>query len=364
MTVPPTLQWEGGPEGLLRLLDQTQLPHRVHVVECRSAEDVHRAISRLVVRGAPAIGMAAAYGLVLGLQPHANASSKQFRSQAQQVAQYLASSRPTAVNLTWALNRLLHHLAGQPQEASASDLLAALWHEAQRIQHEDEQMCQAMARWGSSLLQDGWGVLTHCNTGALAASRYGTALGCIFYAAEQGKRLQVYVDETRPLLQGARLTAWELLQRGIPTTLLCDGAAAWLMRQGRVQAVLVGADRIAANGDVANKIGTYALALAAREHGIPFYVVAPSSTFDLSLSSGEAIPIEQRSGEEVTCCGGQRIAPEGVRAFNPAFDITPSGWITALVCERGIIRPVRTQQIAQMLGTASAESHQRANSPS
>ncbi len=349
-SVPATLEWVGdAATGHLRLLDQTRLPHQVVFLDCRRLDDVYQAIRRLSVRGAPAIGMAAAYGLVVGLQPHRTAEAEAFRRQAYLLAQHLATSRPTAVNLTWALQRLLNLLDGLPQELPADELHQRLWQEARSIQHEDEQMCRQMAGLGAELLADGTGVLTHCNTGALAASRYGTALGCIFRAFEQGKRLRVFVDETRPLLQGARLTAWELLQRGIPATLLCDSAAAWLMRSGQVQAVLVGADRIAANGDTANKIGTYAAALAAREHGVPFYVVAPSSTFDLSLAAGEQIPIEQRSAEEVTHFGSAHVAPEGVEVFNPAFDVTPARWITAIVCEKGVIRPVTEERIAQVL---------------
>ncbi len=348
--VPPTLEWIGDATGHLRLLDQTRLPAEVVLLDCRRAEEVFEAIGRLSVRGAPAIGMAAAYGLVLGLKPHRGEPPQRFRRQAQQVARLLASSRPTAVNLAWALDRLLKLLDRLPEDLPSEQLHLRLWQEATAIQQEDEQMCRQMAEHGASLLTDGMGVLTHCNTGALAASRYGTALGCIFRAFEQGKRLRVYADETRPLLQGARLTTWELRQRGIPVTLLCDSAAAWLMRSGQVQAVLVGADRIAANGDTANKIGTYAVALAAREHGVPFYVVAPGSTFDLSLPGGEHIPIEQRAAEEVTRFGSVPVAPEGVEVFNPAFDVTPAEWITAIVCQRGIIRPVTRGRIAEMLG--------------
>ena len=349
-SVPPTLEWIGDATGHLRLLDQTRLPAEVTLLDCHRAEEVFEAIRRLSVRGAPAIGMAAAYGLVLGLQPHRGDPPEQFRRRAQQLARHLASSRPTAVNLAWALDRLLRLLDQLAGELPSEQLHRRLWQEAVAIQREDEQMCRQMAEHGASLLADSTGVLTHCNTGALAASRYGTALGCIFRAFEQGKSLRVYADETRPLLQGARLTAWELQQRGIPVTLLCDSAAAWLMRSGQVQAVLVGADRIAANGDTANKIGTYAVALAAREHGVPFYVVAPSSTFDLSLPSGEHIPIEQRAAEEVIRFGSVPVAPQGVKVFNPAFDVTPAEWITAIVCQRGIIRPVSRERIAQVLG--------------
>ena len=271
-----------------------------------------------------------------------------FFARLRETADYLATSRPTAVNLFWALERMKNaaeRLRGRPSREIAAALLA----EAQAIHEEDRQMCRAIGRHGAALLQDGQGVLTHCNAGGLATSDYGTALALFFAAAEAGKTLHVYADETRPLLQGARLTAWELHERGIDVTLICDSMAAQVMREGRVQAVVVGADRIAANGDTANKIGTYGVALLAAAHGIPFYVAAPSSTFDLSIASGAEIPIEQRDPAEVTHGFGRQTAPDGVAVYNPAFDVTPAERIAAIICERGVIRPVNRETIATML---------------
>jgi len=262
----------------------------------------------------------------------------------------LATSRPTAVNLFWALERIKQKAAGLRGTMPPAQIAAELLAEARRIHEEDRQMCRAIGRHGATLLGDGQGVLTHCNAGGLATSDYGTALAVVFSAVESGKRLHVFADETRPLLQGARLTAWELQQRGIPATLICDSMAAQVMREGRVQAVITGADRIAANGDTANKIGTYSLAVLASAHNIPFYVAAPSSTFDLSLESGEAIPIEQRDPREITHGFGRQTAPEGIDVYNPAFDITPAKLVTAIICERGIIRPVTRETIAGLVG--------------
>jgi methylthioribose-1-phosphate isomerase len=304
----------------------------------------------LRVRGAPAIGIAAAYGLCLGMQAAAGADEPAFFARLDESADYLASSRPTAVNLFWALERMrqtAHQGRGRRTVAQIVDDLLA---EARAIHEEDRQMCRAIGRHGAELLADGQGVLTHCNAGGLATADYGTALAVFFAAAESGKRIHVYADETRPLLQGARLTAWELKQRGIPVTLICDSMAPLVMREDRVQAVVVGADRIAANGDAANKIGTYGVALAAAAHGVPFYVAAPTSTFDLSLASGEAIPIEQRDPREVTHGFGRQTAPDGVDVYNPAFDVTPARLIRALICEKGVIQPVTPQGIAEVLG--------------
>ena len=263
----------------------------------------------------------------------------------EEVATYLASSRPTAVNLFWALDRVKRRAASWPA-AAASELRAAVLHEALLIHEEDRAMCHAIGRHGAALLRDGQGVLTHCNAGGLATAEYGTALSVLFTAQDQGKQLHVFVDETRPLLQGARLTAWELLRRGIPATLICDSMAAQVMREKKVQAVITGADRIAANGDTANKIGTYGLAVLARAHGIPFYIAAPSSTFDLSISGGEQIPIELRPGEEITRSFGRQTAPDGIAVYNPAFDVTPAELIRAIITERGVIDPVNTTAIA------------------
>ncbi len=345
-----TLRWMGGADGFLRLIDQTRLPAETVEIDCRDVDTVWEAIRMLRVRGAPAIGIAAAYGLCLGMQAAAGADEPAFFARLDESADYLASSRPTAVNLFWALERMkqkAHQGRGRRTVAQIADDLLA---EARAIHEEDRQMCRAIGRHGAELLSDGQGVLTHCNAGGLATSDYGTALAVFFAAAESGKRIHVYADETRPLLQGARLTAWELKQRGIPVTLICDSMAPLVMREDRVQAVVVGADRIAANGDAANKIGTYGVALAAAAHDVPFYVAAPTSTFDLSLSSGEAIPIEERDPREITHGFGRQTAPNGVDVYNPAFDVTPARLIRAVICEKGVIQPVTRQRIAEVLG--------------
>ncbi len=343
-----TLHWIGGVDGHLRLIDQTKLPVERIEIDCRDVETVWEAIKTLRVRGAPAIGVAAAYGVCVGLRNALDADEETFFRRLAEAAYYLATSRPTAVNLFWALERMKQAaslLRGKP----VSEIAAALLDKAKAIHEEDRQMCRAIGRHGAELLADGSGVLTHCNAGGLATSDYGTALAVIFSAAESGKTLHVYADETRPLLQGARLTAWELQQRGIDVTVICDNMAAQVMREGRVQAVVVGADRIAANGDAANKIGTYGVALLAAAHKIPFYVAAPSSTFDLSIDSGAEIPIEQRDPREVTHGFGRQTAPEGVKVYNPAFDVTPAELIAAIICERGVIRPVGRESIAALL---------------
>ncbi len=345
----PTLHWIGGVDGHLRLIDQTRLPGELVEIDCPSVEAVWEAIRSLRVRGAPAIGIAAGYGLCLGLQPAMQTDKETFFARLDELSRYLASSRPTAVNLRWALERVGCVARRERERLSPPDILALMLREAHAIAEEDRQISRAIGRYGAALLADGQGVLTHCNAGALVTVDYGTALAVLFSAHESGKRLQVYVDETRPLLQGSRLTAWELQQRGIDCTLICDSMAAQVMREGRVQAVVVGADRIAANGDTANKIGTYGVALLAAAHEIPFYVAAPLSTFDLSIASGERIPIEQRNPDEVTCGFGRRTAPEGVNVYNPAFDVTPARLIRAIVCERGLIEPVNHETIAKMI---------------
>lgn len=344
-----TLHWDGDAQGTLWLLDQTLLPGEVREIECRTADDVWHAIRRLAVRGAPAIGVAAAYGVVLGTQADRDDATR-FRQQLESACQYLATSRPTAVNLFWALDRMQRTAAALPDSASSAAIHDRLLVEAQRIETEDREMCAAIGRHGATLIPQGAGVLTHCNAGGLATAGDGTALAVIFAAAAQGKQIHAFADETRPLLQGARLTVWELQQRGVPSTLICDSAAATVMRSGRIQAVVTGADRIAANGDSANKIGTYSVALLARAHGIPFYIAAPSSTFDLSLADGSRIPIEERAAEEVTHGFGRATAPAGVHVFNPAFDVTPAELIAAIITERGIIQPVTTAGVAAMLG--------------
>jgi methylthioribose-1-phosphate isomerase len=343
-----TLRWVGGVDGCLELIDQTLLPVELKYLACRDVATVWEAIKALRVRGAPAIGIAAAYGVCVGLADVLQADTQRFFARLDEVTAYLGSSRPTAVNLFWALERMKRAAAARRQLPPA-EIAAALLAEARAVHEEDRQMCRAMGRHGAALLADGSAVLTHCNAGGLATADYGTALAVIFAAVESGKRISVYADETRPLLQGARLTAWELHQRGIEVTLICDNMAAQVMREGRVQAVITGADRIAANGDTANKIGTYGVALLAQAHGIPFYVAAPSSTFDLSLASGDAIPIEQRDPREVTHGFGRQTAPDGIRVYNPAFDVTPARLIRALICERGVIQPVARDRIAATL---------------
>jgi len=340
-----TLRWVGDALGTLRMIDQTLLPEVCVEIETPTVEEVLEAIRMLRVRGAPAIGVAAAWGVVLGTQVVRDGSRADFDSRLKEVSDYLAGSRPTAGNLFWALDRLKAVASGVPSE-SAEQIHERLFAEAAAIQSEDEEMCRAIGEHGSQLLKSGMGVLTHCNAGGLATAGDGTALSVMFAAAAAGKQLQVYADETRPLLQGARLTAWELQQRNINVTVICDSMAAQVMKEGRIQAVITGADRIVANGDVANKIGTYGVALLAQAHSIPFYVAAPSSTFDLSLTNGNEIPIEQRAHEEVTAGFGQRTVPDGVAVYNPAFDVTPARLIAAIVTERGIIESPTTEAVA------------------
>ncbi len=348
-----TLAWKGDVDGYLRLIDQTRLPTDLVEIECRDVETVWEAIKMLRIRGAPAIGVAAAYGVCIGVQDALDAEEARFFARLEEAINYLATSRPTAVNLFWALERMKQTALKGRGQKSPRAIGAELLAEAQAIHEEDCQMCRDIGCHGAALLADGQGVLTHCNAGGLATSDYGTALAVFFAAAESGKALHVYADETRPLLQGARLTAWELQQRGIDVTLICDSMAAQVMREGRVQAVVTGADRIAANGDTANKIGTYSLALLASAHGIPFYVAAPTSTFDLSTASGQEIPIEQRDPKEITHGFGRQTAPEGVKVYNPAFDVTPAKLIRAIICENGVIQPVDRQTIAQALGASA-----------
>ena len=346
-----TLRWVGDPNtGSLWLIDQTRLPTETVEIELKTAEQVWEAIKSLRVRGAPAIGIAAAYGTVLGMQAVTAEDPDEWLTHLEKVSDYLAGSRPTAVNLFWALDRQ-KCCAGTARDNGAlvEELQQALLDEAQKIYEEDRQMCRAIGRWGADLLLDNTGVLTHCNAGSLATADYGTALAVIYAAEEAGKQLYVYADETRPLLQGARLTAWELQQQGVDVTVICDSMAAQVMREGKIQAVVTGADRIAANGDVANKIGTYQVALVAAAHEIPFYVAAPSSTFDLTLASGDEIPIEQRDPREITHGFGRQTTPDGIKVYNPAFDVTPAHLVSAIICERGIIRPVDQKEIEKML---------------
>lgn len=349
-TAPKSVMWRGEVDGGLVLLDQTKLPSECTFLDCVDVPTVWEAIKQLRVRGAPAIGIAAAYGVCVATRDCVKQtwSLAQFHAAAKQAIDYLATSRPTAVNLFWALQRMerkLDSLQNISVESAAEHLLA----EARAIHEEDIAMCHAIGRYGSALLQDG-GVLTHCNTGGLATSEYGTALSVLFTAHDQGKKINVYADETRPLLQGARLTAWELMQHGVPVTLITDSMAAQVMREGKVQAVIIGADRITSRGDAANKIGSYGLAILAQYHRIPFYVAAPSSTFDFKMERGDDIPIEQRSAEEITEPFGKRIAPLGVPTYNPAFDVTPAELITALITEKGVIQPVTKDNILKQLG--------------
>jgi methylthioribose-1-phosphate isomerase len=345
-----TIAWVGDRNGFVRLIDQTQLPTRLEYRDCRTVEEVWEAIRSLRVRGAPAIGIAAAMGVVVGVQRLPDRGRGAFAHRLREVTAYLRTSRPTAVNLFWALERMERRVAGLTEQTAPDELRTILLKEALAIQEEDRQMCRAIGRVGADLIGEGQGVLTHCNAGGLATADYGTALAVMFSAAEQGRRFRVFADETRPLLQGARLTAWELQQRGIDVALICDNMAAQVMKEGRVQLIIVGADRIAANGDTANKIGTYGVAVLAQAHGLPFYVAAPSSTFDLSLPTGDAIPIEQRDAREVTHGFGVATAPEGVQVYNPAFDVTPARLIAGIITEKGLIRPVTEANIRATLG--------------
>jgi len=343
-----TLFWTGDADGKLNLLDQTRLPLHVENMICDSVEDVWNAIKVLKVRGAPAIGVAAAYGMVTGLQPFRNSAPGIFLSEVERVAAYLAGSRPTAVNLFWALNRM-KSVAASCDASTAAAIHDRLLTEARLIETEDQAMCSAIGRHGSTLITSGMSILTHCNAGGLATAGDGTALAVMFQAAVDGKNIHVFADETRPLLQGARLTTWELQQRNIPVTLICDNMAAQVMKEGRIQMVITGADRIAANGDAANKIGTYGVAVLAKYHGIPFCVAAPSSTFDLSLPDGSGIPIEQRATAEITCGFGTQTAPDDTSVYNPAFDVTPAELITAIITERGIVHAPNTSLIREHL---------------
>ncbi|WP_165226909.1 S-methyl-5-thioribose-1-phosphate isomerase [Aquisphaera insulae] len=344
-----TLGWVGDEQaGHLRLIDQTRLPTEFIEIDCRDVPTVWEAIKLLRVRGAPAIGVAAGYGAVIGARSQGSKDEATVRQALAEATAYLRTSRPTAVNLFWALDRMDATAAATPPSTGPA-LLKRLLEEANAIAEEDRAMCRLIGKFGAELVQQGEGILTHCNAGGLATADYGTALAVIFSAQEQGKHVQVFADETRPLLQGARLTAWELQRRGVPVTLICDNMAAQVMKEKKIQKVVVGADRIAANGDAANKIGTYGVALLAKAHGIPFYVAAPSSTFDLTIADGSSIPIEQRDPAEVTHGFGKQTAPAGISVYNPAFDVTPAELIAGIITEKGVIRPVNTDTIREVL---------------
>jgi len=329
-----TLRWEGD---AVALIDQRVLPLKEEYLICRSAEEVAQAIVDMVVRGAPAIGVAAALGIALGARQVDAGTPLAFRSAFEAICERMSKTRPTAVNLFWAVERMKKRYEALAPEGTAA-VKRGLEEEALRMQREDVEINRRMGRHGAALVPDGARILTHCNAGALATAGYGTALGVVRAAVEAGKKVEVFADETRPFLQGARLTAWELAKDNIPVTLITDNMAGHLMSRGRIDLVVLGADRIAANGDVANKIGTYSVAVLAHENEIPFYAVAPTSTFDVSIPDGSHIPIEERGPEEVTHLRGQRIAPEGVKVLNPAFDVTPHRYVTAIVCEKGVAR--------------------------
>jgi methylthioribose-1-phosphate isomerase len=346
-----TLEYDPREQALV-LLDQTKLPHATVRVACRTPEEVAHAIKSMQVRGAPAIGVAAAYGMALGARADTSADSDSFVAALERSADLLRRTRPTAVNLQWAVDRSLARGRAVAYSMGVEDARNVLLELAHQMADEDVVANRRMGAFGLEVVPSGANVLTHCNAGALATVDYGTALGVVRAAHEAGRGIHVYVDETRPFLQGARLTAWELQQLGVPMTLITDSMAGYFMSRGKVDLVVVGADRIAANGDVANKIGTYALAVLAHENGVPFYVAAPTSTIDLALASGAEIPIEERSSHEVTEVAGARIAPEGVHAAHPAFDVTPARLVTAIITERGILHAPYAEALARAVRDA------------
>jgi len=338
-----TIQWV---DGAVVMIDQTRLPLEESYVTCRTSEEVGTAIRDMIIRGAPAIGVAAAMGVALGAL---HASDGDLDGRMETVCAMLGATRPTAVNLFWAIDRmrrLYRSLGGRPP----AEIRRRMVEEALRMREEDIAICRAIGRNGAELVPDGKTVLTHCNAGALATAGYGTALGVVRAAVESGKKVDVFADETRPFLQGARLTVWELQQDSIPVTLITDNMAGHFLKSGRIGCVVVGADRIAANGDVANKVGTYPVAVLAKENGVPFYVAAPISTLDLTLESGDGIPIEQRAAAEVTHVAGRRVAPEGTVAENPAFDVTPARYVGAIVTERGVARAPYEESLRKLAG--------------
>jgi methylthioribose-1-phosphate isomerase len=344
--LPPTVAWHGKLDGHCSLIEQTLLPGELRVIDCASAEEVRNAIQRLAVRGAPAIGVAAAFGAVLAARGSDAVDAAGFCSELERSNARLASARPTAVNLEWALDRVMAAVRAAG-DRPVSELKQRVLDEALAICEDDRRICRALGRHGQALLADGETALTHCNAGGLATADYGTALAVFYAAQDAGKRFSVFADETRPLNQGTRLTAWELQRRGIDVTVICDNMAGHVMQAGRIQKVFVGADRIAANGDTANKIGTYSVAVLARHHDIPFYVVAPTSTFDLSLADGGTIPIEERGPDEINRGFAEPNVPPGVAVYNPAFDVTPHKYITGIVTEFGVIERPKTSQIRE-----------------
>lgn len=329
--------WIGDTEtGSLRIIDQTQLPEKLEYRDCHTVQDVWNAIKVLKVRGAPAIGVAAAYAMVMSAQL---ATEQELLATLQKDYVYLRTCRPTAVNLEWALNKMLAAVKSLPQNGSQEQMVDLLLKKAHEISRDNDEHCYAIGMYGESLIHHGMGILTHCNAGSLATSSYGTATAPMYFAHQKKTKFHVYVDETRPLLQGARLTAWELIRLGIPCTLICDNMAAQVMREGKIQMVIVGADRIARNGDTANKIGTYGLAVLAKAHDIAFYVAAPHTTFDNDTVDGDQIVIEHRLPEEVSHSFGRQTAPNGVNVYNPAFDVTPVRYITGFITDKGILKP-------------------------
>ncbi len=347
----PTIEWQ---DDSLVMIDQRKLPASEVYVTCKTANEVAKAIKTMVIRGAPAIGVAAAMGIAVGMTRSRATGTKQFTTEFQKTCELMAGTRPTAVNLFWAIERMKKAFAAAAHDGqSVDEIKRKLVAEARAIHDEDVQSCRTMGAHGATLVPSSARILTHCNAGALATAGYGTALGVIRAAAEQGKTIAVLADETRPFLQGARLTAWELVRDGIDTTVITDNMAGAMMRLGEVDLVVVGADRIAANGDVANKIGTYSVAVLAKAHGIPFYVAAPLSTVDLNTPDGSGIPIEERNEREVTHVGANRLTPEGARIRNPAFDVTPSQYVTAIITERGIARAPFTESLPQLFEAAA-----------
>lgn len=351
-----TLVWVGDRPGHVRMIEQTLLPETFEQLEVRDVAGMVDAIYRLAVRGAPAIGVAAGYGVLLGVQGLEGLTGEDMLGRTKEVCATLAKARPTAVNLFWALDRMAARARREFDAGAAGDAMReALFEEAHTIFREDQATCEALGRHGAELIKDGGTYLTHCNAGALATANTGTALAPFYEAQRQGKRIAVFADETRPLLQGARLTAWELMQAGVDVTVITDSMAGRVMFEGKIDAVFVGSDRIARNGDVCNKIGTYSVAVLAKEHGVPFYAVAPLSTFDRELTSGDQIPIEERSAEEITHGFGKQTAPEGVKVYNPAFDVTPARLVTGIVTEVGLIEAPTQEKVEAVMREAGIE---------